>query len=204
MSRILLFKLVVTGVKIIDVNHTMLSPFQNITAILNSYSCLRCRTLRCEERTWRNISLPNRKGNVEKITFWNTFILCFCVRSYFICERWLAVEQDDGAVDRVLPVATKAELTQFSQLFFTSSREKLFDDHLWFSLFTRPTKRYVPNKLYRRYWFLHWLSFSDASWDRKGGQTEWSFSPFQSHNWINNQPIRLTSLGASFIHVNYQ
>ena len=145
MSRILLFKLVVTGVKIIDVNHTMLSPFQNITAILNSYSCLRCRTLRCEERTWRNISLPNRKGNVEKITFWNTFILCFCVRSYFICERWLAVEQDDGAVDRVLPVATKAELTQFSQLFFTSSREKLFDDHLWFSLFTRPTKRYVPN-----------------------------------------------------------
>ena len=30
------------------------------------------------------------------------------------------------------------------------------------------------NKVYRKYWFLHWLPFSDALWDRKVGK--WSLS----------------------------
>ncbi|XP_038048999.1 polycystin-1-like [Patiria miniata] len=59
---------------------------------------------------------------------------------FFVCDRWLAVEKDDGAIERVLPVATRSDLTQFSKLFISSSRRNLFDDHIWFSLFSRPTR----------------------------------------------------------------
>ncbi|XP_071797300.1 polycystin-1-like [Asterias amurensis] len=59
---------------------------------------------------------------------------------FFVCDRWLAVEKEDGAVERVIPVATRSDLTQFGKLFYTSSRKDLFDGHIWFSLFSRPTR----------------------------------------------------------------
>ena len=61
-------------------------------------------------------------------------------RFFFVCNRWLAVEEEDGAVERVIPVATRSDMTQFSKLFYSSSRRSLFDDHIWFSLFSRPTR----------------------------------------------------------------
>ena len=57
---------------------------------------------------------------------------------YFICERWLAVEEDDGRVDRILPVANEKELTHFQHLFVSKTVKELGDGHLWFSVFTRP------------------------------------------------------------------
>ena len=57
---------------------------------------------------------------------------------YFICERWLAVEEDDGRVDRVLPVASDKELTHFQHLFVSKTVRELGDGHLWFSVVTRP------------------------------------------------------------------
>ncbi|KAK3090781.1 hypothetical protein FSP39_014585 [Pinctada imbricata] len=39
-------------------------------------------------------------------------------RYTFICERWLAVERDDGQVERVLPVCGRENLLQFNTLFF--------------------------------------------------------------------------------------
>ena len=61
-------------------------------------------------------------------------------KAWFICDRWLAVEEDDGCVDRTLIPATKDELTSFNLLFSTEARKKLTDGHLWFSVFTRPAK----------------------------------------------------------------
>ena len=59
-------------------------------------------------------------------------------RWYFICERWLAVEEDDGKVERVLPVASEQELTHFQHLFVSKTVRELGDGHLWFSVVTRP------------------------------------------------------------------
>lgn len=59
-------------------------------------------------------------------------------RWYFICERWLAVEEDDGRVERILPVASEKELTHFQHLFVSKTVRELGDGHLWFSVVTRP------------------------------------------------------------------
>jgi polycystin 1L2 len=64
----------------------------------------------------------------------------FLIRSSFVCNDWLAVEKSDGQIDRVLPVACKNDLTTFKHLFTQSVKKKFTDNHLWFSVFSRPTK----------------------------------------------------------------
>ncbi|XP_013386043.1 polycystic kidney disease protein 1-like 2 [Lingula anatina] len=59
---------------------------------------------------------------------------------FFICDRWLAVEEDDGLIDRVVPLAGKEELTQFNHLFWSQTKKNLYDGHIWFSIFTRPRR----------------------------------------------------------------
>lgn len=78
---------------------------------------------------------------------------------FFICDRWLAVEEDDGQVnsilkllindtieiesfkiERVIPVAGKHDLTAFDQLFYAKTQKNLFDGHIWFSVFRRPPR----------------------------------------------------------------
>ena len=61
-------------------------------------------------------------------------------RYFFLCNRWLACEEDDGMVDRILPVAGLEDLVAFKQLFSSSVRKKLTSDHLWVSVFSRPTR----------------------------------------------------------------
>ncbi|XP_071105701.1 polycystin-1-like [Haliotis cracherodii] len=56
----------------------------------------------------------------------------------FICNRWFAVEEDDGQVDRVIPVAGLAQMTEFGHLFSERSKKNLVDGHLWFSVVARP------------------------------------------------------------------
>ncbi|ELU06540.1 hypothetical protein CAPTEDRAFT_185815 [Capitella teleta] len=56
----------------------------------------------------------------------------------FICNRWLAVEEDDGQVDRLLPVASEEQKTQFGHMFPNKAAKNLGDDHLWFSVIARP------------------------------------------------------------------
>lgn len=58
----------------------------------------------------------------------------------FLCNRWLAVEEDDGKVDRMLPVAGREDLIDFNHLFFTETRRSLSDNHLWLSVFSRPRR----------------------------------------------------------------
>ncbi|KAL4239265.1 hypothetical protein ACF0H5_000082 [Mactra antiquata] len=57
---------------------------------------------------------------------------------YFIANRWFAVEEDDGQVDRVIPVAGKEQMTQFAHLFSEKATKNLSDGHLWFSVVARP------------------------------------------------------------------
>lgn len=59
---------------------------------------------------------------------------------YFICDRWLAVEEDDGQIDRVIPVAGKEEMTSFNHLFWSKTRRNLSDGHIWFSVLSRPPR----------------------------------------------------------------
>jgi hypothetical protein len=59
----------------------------------------------------------------------------------FICERWFAVELDDGKVERVLPSAGQKERSDLKYLIKKQTKDKLSDSHLWFSLIARP----VPN-----------------------------------------------------------
>lgn len=61
-------------------------------------------------------------------------------RFFFVCDRWLAVEEDDGMIERIIPVAGINDLTQFKQLFSHSVRKKFSNDHMWFSVFSRPTR----------------------------------------------------------------
>ncbi|XP_078495959.1 uncharacterized protein LOC100175984 [Ciona intestinalis] len=61
-------------------------------------------------------------------------------RFFFISDQWLAVDHDDGKVDRVLPVATPENMSTFHRLFVSTTTQKFTEDHLWISLFYRPTK----------------------------------------------------------------
>ena len=57
---------------------------------------------------------------------------------YFVCESWLAVDEGDGMIDRIFPVASNKELKEFRRLFLTKAYKDLTDSHLWFSVVWRP------------------------------------------------------------------
>lgn len=59
---------------------------------------------------------------------------------YFLCDRWLACDEDDGQVDRLLPLASKEELGEFTHLFKSKARRDFSDGHLWFSIAFRPPR----------------------------------------------------------------
>lgn len=59
---------------------------------------------------------------------------------FFILDRWLAADEDDGVLDRIVPLAGKDELTGFSHIFFTKAKKDLYDSHIWFSVFAKPHK----------------------------------------------------------------
>lgn len=59
---------------------------------------------------------------------------------FFILDRWLAADEDDGVLDRIVPLAGKEELTGFSHIFFTKAKKDLYDGHIWFSIFAKPHK----------------------------------------------------------------
>ncbi|XP_066282651.1 polycystin-1-like protein 2 [Branchiostoma lanceolatum] len=61
-------------------------------------------------------------------------------RYVFFCQRWLAVELEDGKVDRFLSAAGRDELTNFSSVFHEKTRKDISDGHLWFSVASRPTR----------------------------------------------------------------
>lgn len=56
----------------------------------------------------------------------------------FVCDSWLAVESDDGQIERTLKVAKDKDLKQFHLVFASTVSKGLLDGHIWFSVFMRP------------------------------------------------------------------
>ncbi|CAF1470524.1 unnamed protein product [Adineta ricciae] len=59
-------------------------------------------------------------------------------KSYFICQRWLAVEKDDGQIERILPIAGETQKQEFSYVLSKQAYHSVSEGHLWFSIFSRP------------------------------------------------------------------
>ena len=59
---------------------------------------------------------------------------------YFICQNWLAVEKDDGVVERFLPVSCDEQKKEFAYLLEKQTKNNLSDGHLWFSILARPVQ----------------------------------------------------------------
>ena len=98
------------------------------------------------------LSVPAKLGRIDHVRVWhdNTgkspgwYLNRILIRdvhtnrkTWFLCDQWFAVEEDDGVIDRALPAATKDDLTSFNFLFSIEARRKLLDEHLWFSVLSR-------------------------------------------------------------------
>ncbi|UJR27333.1 hypothetical protein I4U23_008626 [Adineta vaga] len=59
-------------------------------------------------------------------------------KNHFICQQWLAVEKDEGVIDRLIPVAGEEQKTEFAYLLSKKTYHSMSDGHLWFSVFSRP------------------------------------------------------------------
>nr|KAG5695087.1 hypothetical protein BaRGS_015063 [Batillaria attramentaria] len=116
----------------------------------------------------------------------------------FLCNRWLAVEEDDGNVDRILPVAGREDLIDFQHLFFTEAQRSLSDSHLWVSVFSRP-RRSTFSRVQRLSCILCLLlatMMADAMFYQTGGENGDSQS-----GSVEVGPVKLTmqELYVSFI-----
>ncbi|CAF3768567.1 unnamed protein product [Rotaria magnacalcarata] len=55
--------------------------------------------------------------------------------TYFICEKWLAVERDSGEIDVTLNAAGELEQIELKHVLSKNSYRSMADNHLWFSIF---------------------------------------------------------------------
>ncbi|XP_078664759.1 polycystin-1-like protein 2 [Branchiostoma floridae x Branchiostoma belcheri] len=58
----------------------------------------------------------------------------------FMCNRWLAEDDDDGLTERHLPVASERDLKDFFYVFSNRMAKDFRDGHLWFSVAGRPVR----------------------------------------------------------------
>lgn len=103
------------------------------------------------------MAVPKRLGRLNYMRIWHdnsgegkmrSWLLSFITvkdvqtgeKFEFICNKWLAVEKEDGVIDRLLPVAGRDEATEFSHLFKQTTQKHMADGHLWFSVFMRPPR----------------------------------------------------------------
>ena len=61
-------------------------------------------------------------------------------KCFFICEKWLAIDNGDCQIDRVLPKSLNKKTADYTHLLKKQTNRKLSDDHLWFSIFLRPVQ----------------------------------------------------------------
>ncbi|XP_047140242.1 polycystin-1-like protein 2 isoform X4 [Hydra vulgaris] len=58
----------------------------------------------------------------------------------FIGHRWIAVDQGMCTLDCIIPVASAEESKSFTFVYTSKVERNLTDEHLWFSIFTRPPR----------------------------------------------------------------
>lgn len=93
-------------------------------------------------RVWHDNSGPSPSWNLHQIVVRH---VPTDRKWFFICNRWLAVEKDDGQIEKVLFVADQKQMSGFQNLFYTRASKDIGDGHLWFSVYTRP-----PNSSFTR------------------------------------------------------
>ena len=101
------------------------------------------------------LTVPRPLGKIQQLRVWHNnagadpswFVSRILVRdlqtektAWFICDRWLAVEEDDGQIDRTLVPGSKEDLIKFNFLFSSEVRKNLSDGHLWYSVLYRPLR----------------------------------------------------------------
>ena len=59
---------------------------------------------------------------------------------YFICEKWFALDKDDSKIERILFPSLDEEKRKYKYLLAKQAKQKLSDEHLWFSIFARPVQ----------------------------------------------------------------
>ncbi|XP_035689857.1 polycystic kidney disease protein 1-like 2 [Branchiostoma floridae] len=59
---------------------------------------------------------------------------------YFICNKWLALDEDDGRIDRMIFVASPEEMADRSNLISERATKDFHDGHLFYSLVGRPAR----------------------------------------------------------------
>ena len=101
------------------------------------------------------MTVPQSLGNLKQIRIWHNNagnypawnLLRVMIQDiqtdqkwWFVCDDWLAVDEGDGKVEKVLYPASNKELTKFNVLFTSEVRKNLTDGHIWFSVVTRPSR----------------------------------------------------------------
>ena len=99
------------------------------------------------------LSLKESLGDLSHIKVWHDnsgdnpqwFINKIVIRDpktdttwFFVCNRWLAAEREDGKIERVLYVSSNAEINSFKNKFYSRAAAGLGDGHIWLSVVTRP------------------------------------------------------------------
>jgi hypothetical protein len=59
-------------------------------------------------------------------------------KEYFISEKWLAVEKQDGKLDRLIPASGEKQKKELGYLLIKQTKDKITDGYLWFSIFSKP------------------------------------------------------------------
>jgi polycystin 1L2 len=59
---------------------------------------------------------------------------------YFLCRNWLAVEHGDGKIERGLFISCEKQMNELKLLMEKQAKTYLIDNHLWLSVFTKPTQ----------------------------------------------------------------
>nr|AKN21726.1 PKD1L-3 [Schmidtea mediterranea] len=101
------------------------------------------------------LAVPRSLGAMQFIRLWhdnsgkgtNASWYCNCLgiidlqtkeKFNFLVNKWFAVEEDDGQIDRIIPVAGINELLYFQEMFSRKMKANLSEDHLWLSIIARP------------------------------------------------------------------
>lgn len=86
-------------------------------------------------RIWHNNSGSSPSWYLKEVIIRDLKTDCVFV---FMCNRWLAVEFDDGEVLRTLPSARQDDLRSFNHLFHDVTQKNITDSHLWVSVLMKP------------------------------------------------------------------
>ena len=84
----------------------------------------------------------DNSGKEEKASWFLKYIIVHDVQTrekfYFMCQKWLAIEKDDGKIQRELFIACEKQKSHIGYLLKNQVQYALSDSHLWYSVFARP------------------------------------------------------------------